>query len=97
MLRFVQDVKNSLSRARLLRPFTVSITCDCSDGWENALSVALIKLEKELANLVTEKRFDLCYQAPWAAGHQMNEILSRATGLGLRLCSRKQYLGTVPH
>lgn len=97
MLRFAQDVKSSLHRARVLRPITISIDCDCSDCLENELSVATIKLETELAGLAKERRFDLYYQAPWVAGHQMNEILSRATGLGLRLCNRFQFLGTVLH
>lgn len=96
MLRFVQDIKSSLRRALQL-PVGVNIKCNCSDCRENALPVALIKFERELESLATEKRFDLYYQAPWVAGHQMNEILSRATGLGLRLCNRKQYLGTVLH
>ena len=97
MLRFAQDVKSSLSRARILRPFMVGMTCDCSDCRENASSVALIKLETGLADLTKERRFDLYYQAPWVAGHQMGEILSRATGLGIQLCNRNQYLGTVLH
>lgn len=48
-----------------------------------------------MAGLATERRFDLYYQAPWVAGHQKNEILSRVTGLGLRLCNRMRFLGTV--
>lgn len=90
MLRFAQEVKSSLGHARLLRPFIVSRACDSSDCRENALSVALIKLEKEMVDLATERRFDLCYQAPWVSGHKMSEILTRATGLGLQLCNRKQ-------
>lgn len=97
MLRFAQDVKSSLNRARLLRPWIISIICDCSDCLENALSVAMIEFEADLAGLATERRFDLYYQAPWVAGHQMNEILSRATGLGLRLCNRMRFVGTVLH
>lgn len=97
MLHFAQDVKRSLSRVRLLRPFMVNIACDCRDCLENTLSVALIRFERDLAGLATERRFDLYYQAPWVAGHQMNEILSRATGLGLRLCNQKHYLGKVLH
>ena len=97
MLQFAQDVKSSLSRAPLLRPIVVNIACDCRDCLENALSVGLIRLERELADLATERRFDLYYQAPWVAGHQMIEILSRATVLGLRACDRKHYLGTVLH
>ncbi|CAD6585577.1 MAG: hypothetical protein ASARMPREDX12_002061 [Alectoria sarmentosa] len=97
MLRFAQDVKSSLNRARLLRPWIISIICDCSDCLENALSVAMIKFEAELAGLATERRFDLYYQAPWVVGHQMNEILSRATDLGLRLCNRMRFVGTVLH
>lgn len=97
MLRFAQDIKSSVTRARLLRPITFSIVCGCNDCRENSLSVAINKLETEMAGLATEKRFDLYYQAPWVAGHQMNEILSRATALGLRLCNRMRFLGTLLH
>ena len=97
MLQFAQEVKRSLNRARLLWPIVVNIACDCRDCLENTLSVALISFERELANLATERRFDLYYQAPWVAGNQMIEILSTATGLGLRACDRKHYLGTVLH
>lgn len=97
MLRFVQDVKNSLSRARLLRPLMVDSACDCTECREHPLSNALIKFDRELAHLATEKRFDLYHQAPWVAGHQMNKILSKAMALGLQLCDRMQYLGTVLH
>lgn len=96
MLRLAQDVKSSLVRARLLRPLVVNIMCDCSDCRKDGLWDSLPNFERELAG-ATEKRFDLYFQAPWVAGHQMNEILSRATDLGLRLCNRGQYLGTVLH
>ena len=56
MFRFAQDIKSSLSRARLLQSRIVDKKCGWSDYRASAVSGGLIKLETKMA---VERRIDL--------------------------------------
>ena len=96
-LKFAQHVRKSMDRLRQLRPFEAMKACTCDECIGDSLPIALCILEKDLLAFTSERRFDLYYQAPWIAGHQMGQILTRVTNLGLRLCNIGQYAGTVLH
>ena len=96
MLKFAQDVKNTLTKIRTSRPFIHNKCCDyfCSS---RDLSSEIWTFELDLMVLTEQRIFDLYYQAPWVAGSQMLEILSRATLFGVRLCNRRPIVWAVLH
>ena len=96
MLKFAQDVKNTLTKVREFRPFIHDKCCPYLCNTRD-LSSQIWALELDLMVLVKQKIFDLYYQAPWVAGSQMLEILSRATILGVRLCNNYQIVWAVLH
>ncbi len=96
MLKFARDVKNTLTTVRELRPFIHDKCCPYLCNTQ-ILSSQIWALELDLMVLVKQKIFDLYYQAPWVAGSQMLEILSRATDLGVRLCNKDQIVWAVLH
>lgn len=96
MLNLSQQVRNTLKKTRELRPFIHDKCCDfvCDT---RVLSSRIWTLELDLMALTTQKIFDLYHQAPWVAGSQMIEILSRATESGVKLCNKHQVLWAVLH
>lgn len=96
MLRFAQDVKNTLAKLRELRPWIHEKCCDylCTT---QGLSSSIWTLELDLMVLTGQKIFDLYYQAPWVAGSQMLETLSRATTFGVQLCNKNHIVWAVLH
>lgn len=97
MLKFAQDVKDTLTKIRTLRPF-IHDKCQCTFFCTSRrLSSNIWALELDLMILTKQKIFDLYYQAPWVAGSQMLEILSRATDLGVDLCNKNQIVWAVLH
>jgi hypothetical protein len=53
--------------------------------------------EAYVEDYLSEKRFDLYYQAPWTAGCHMSEILHNSIDTGLRLCNSEGSVGAVLH
>ena len=96
-LRFVGDVKRSVSRVQSIRPRQISQKCTCPNCPEKNLAKGIRLLEHDLLAFASQKRFDLYHQAPWVAGTQMHEVLFQATDFGLFLCNRPQYVGSVLH
>lgn len=97
-LKFAQDVKNVLTKMRASRPFIHDKFCECDYVCSSQiLSANIFTLELDLMVFTKQKVFDIYYQAPWIAGSQMLEILSRATNLGVRLCSDHQVVWAVLH
>lgn len=96
-LKFAGEVKKSVTRVLRMRPPQKSEACKCTSCTEQKLRQGVEFLAQDLASFTSERRFDLCYQAPWVAGSQMLEILSQATDYGLLLCNRMQYVGTALH
>ena len=97
MLKFAKDVKNTLTNFRTLRPL-IHDKCQCTYFCTSRrLSSNIWALELDLMILTKQKIFDLYYQAPWVAGSQMLETLSRATDLGVDSCNKNQIVWAILH
>ena len=96
-LRFIGDVKRSVSRVQSLRPPQISQKYLCPNCPERILEKGMRLFEHDLLAFSAQKKFDLYHQAPWVAETQMLEVLAEATDFGLILCIRFQYVGSVLH
>ncbi len=88
-LRFTEDVITSVGSV-LDDP---TMPCRCPQ----TLASYLERYRTDLLTYTKESAFDLYFQSPWVAGSHMLEILDMTFYYGLRLCSYRNYVGSVLH
>ncbi|KAI9705500.1 MAG: hypothetical protein M1836_006255 [Candelina mexicana] len=88
-LRFTEEV--IISVGSVLCDSTMPCRCP------HTLASYLERYRNDLLAYTKESAFDLYFQSPWVAGSHMLEILDMAFYYGLRLCSYRNYVGSVLH
>ncbi|GKT66445.1 hypothetical protein ColTof4_03937 [Colletotrichum tofieldiae] len=93
-LRFANDVKRAISEAI---PVLRQDQCCCKKPFVDWRVTHFRELVAGLDDFTSEKRFDLYYQAPWASGCHMVQVLNLAFEEGLLLCCDVGYVPAALH